>query len=181
MATTTAIVEILVIGIVGSIWVIFFITGIFALPLDALVHFMLKLNDWSGLITFLLIGILYQLGWLINGFSYGILRLFLEKRIRSNIFSQKKLEYRKVRALVYQKASDKVREDLNVERSVIRLSRSGIFNFFLVSTALLINGSTFIKFVPISLVLFAGCGVQWYFRFIRYYNRMIDEYDVIKA
>ena len=181
MATTAVIVEILVIGLIGSIWLVLFLTGISVLDPDSVYGCMVRLKDWSGLITFLAIGIIYQFGWLINGFSYGILRILLTKRMRDNIFKQRQLEYRNVRALVYQEASDKVRQDLDVERSVVRLSRAGIFNFFMISIALLINGNPFIKFVPLSFILFVGCCIQWHFRFVRYYNRMIDEYDVIKV
>ena len=179
MATTSAIVEILVIGVIGVVWVILFLSGVSTTHLDSVVDYMLKLKDWNGLITFLVIGVLYQLGWLINGFSYGILNI-TERRIRSKIFKQKKLEHRKVRALVYQKASDTVRDDLKVDRSVIRLSRSGVFNFSLIFIALLLQGSPLLPLFPLLLFVVAGCSLQWYFRFVRYYNRMIDEYEVIK-
>jgi len=180
MATTAVIVEILVIGLIGSIWLVLFLSGISVLDPDSVYDCMVRLKDWSGLLTFLVIGLIYQFGWLINGFSYGILRFLLTKRMRDKIFEQRQLEHRNVRALVYQEASDKVRQDLDVERSVVRLSRAGMFNFLLISIALLINGSPFVKFAPFSLILSIGCGIQWYFRFARYYNRMIDDYDTIK-
>ena len=180
MATTSAIVEILVIGVIGSVWLILFLSGISAIHLDSLVDYMLKLKDWSSLITFLAVGIIYQLGWLINGFSYGILNI-IEKCIRSKMFKQKKLEHRKVRALVYQKASATVRDDLKVDRSVIRLSRSGVFNFSLIFVALLLHRIPFLPLLLLLLFVVTGCGLQWYFRFVRYYNRMIDEYDAINS
>jgi hypothetical protein len=100
--------------------------------------------------------------------------------MRERIFKKRERNYNIVRGLVYQKASDKVRSDLDMERSIIRISRSGAFNFGLISISLLINGSPFIKFPLITVVLLICCSFQWYYRCKRYYNNMIDFYEVIK-
>jgi hypothetical protein len=180
MTTTSFIVEILVVGSIGSIWFLLFFFGFSLADPKDVIDVLVKLKEWSGLITIGVIGLIYQLGWLINGFSYGILYPCFGKRMKESIFKKKQLNYNIVRGLVYQKASDKVRSDLDMERSIIRISRSGVFNFGLISIALLINGSSFIKFAPVTVVLFIGCSFQWYYRFTRYYVRMIDFYEVIQ-
>ena len=183
MTTTSLIVEILVVGSIGSIWFLLFLFWFSLVDPKDVIDFMVKLKEWSGLVTIGVVGLIYQLGWLINGFSHGILYLCFGKKMRENIFKKKDLSYNIVRGLVYQKASDKVRSDLDMERSIIRISRSGFFNFVLISIALLINGSSFIKFAPVTVVLFIGCFgcfFQWYYRCKRYYGKMINFYEVIQ-
>lgn len=180
MTTTSLIVEILVVGLIGSIWFLLFLFWFSLADPKDVIDILVKPKEWNGLITIGVIGLIYQLGWLINGCSHGIFSFCFGKRIRERIFKKKGLNYNTVRGLVFQKASDKVRSDLDMERSIIRISRSGAFNFGLISISLLINGSSFIKFAPITAVLFISCSLQWYYRLKRYYNKMFDFYEVIK-
>jgi len=179
MTTTSFIVEILVIGSIGSILFLLFFFGFSLADPKDLIDGLVKLKEWSGLVTIGMVGLIYQLGWLINGCSHGIFSLCFGKKMRERIFKKIEPNYNIVRGFVYQKASDKVRSDLDMERSIVRISRSGAFNFGLILISLLINGSSFIKFVPIPMVLLIGCSFQWYYRLKRYYNKMIDFYEVI--
>ena len=180
MATTTLIVEILVVGIFGLIWISLVLLKATAFDASQLVKILYNLRDWSVLITILMIGIIYQLGWMINGLSFGISNFLFEKRIRNRMFLKEGLKYEVVRPTVYQDGSEKVFSDMAVERSVMRLSRAGYLNFLLIAIALLWNGGSFTKFFWIALILFMGCFFQWRQRFRRYYIRMITTFKVIQ-
>lgn len=179
MATTALIVEILVIGILGLVWIILLVFQFSDLDINQIGKILSGLKDWSALYTLLFIGVIYQLGWLINGLGFLFTNGLFEKKIRNKMFEEAKLDYHAVRPTVYQNASPKVCSDMALERSIMRLSRSGIINFFLISVALILNGDSIYIFFPIALVLSFGCYAQWRYRYKRYYKRMIESFRII--
>lgn len=173
------IIEIIVIGVFSLIWISLLLIRVSVLDISHIHSLATSYSSLSPLILVIGMVVSYQLGWLINGFSYAITVIFFEKKIRDKIFDDENLKYEPVRASVYQKASSDLRSDLGTDRSVIRLSRAGAVNFFFISLTMLLFGGfiSHLSFIP--FLCFVGSGLQWYFRYKRYYKRMIASYKVI--
>jgi len=106
----------------------------------------------------------------------GLLGFFKNKIKRKSVSS---LIYEKVRARVYNSCSQFSRDDLAIDRSVVRLSRSAFLNFVLIAFFLYK-----LKIISNVLVFFfcflAGLSfLQWYHRVYRYYKRMKSFYKAI--
>ena len=124
MATTVMIVEVIVVGIFSSLWIFMVLLRLSLVDLSGISECAAELKDWTALFTIVAIAVLYQLGWLMNTLGHVITEwVFLGRLIRKRMFKHSSLEYMRVRTKVYQEASSSAREDLGVDRSVIRLSR----------------------------------------------------------
>ena len=180
MSTTVAVIEILVVGLFGSVWLLLAAGRLGGVDWGSVEAWMKEYDGWSAAITIAGALATYQIGWLINGVSRALMRPFAE-RVQRKLHDAKGLDYETVRATVYHKGSDRLIQDLVLEQSVIRLARGGIINFALLA-ALLIGyggGAASVAIVPLALVV--GCALQWHQRNRRYYERIIAEYDVVVA
>jgi len=180
MTTTALIVEMLVIGIFSLCWICLLLFRIPILDITTVTESMKSLKDWVPIITVIALGVTYQLGWMINSLSYAITEILGRgSKIRKKLFEDASLEYEDVRALVYQEASTDARADLGVDRSVVRLARAATVNFAIIAIVL---GSFLGKYIFIGIILLLCsiiCYLQWYFRFKRYYRRMLKTYEQI--
>ena len=131
MNTTVAIIEILVVGFFGSAWILLAVMRMGGIEWSAVAAYLDEWKYWSAAVT--VIGTLaaYQVGWLMNGLSRGLMWP-LAKRERDRVVGGSK-EYEVVRAAVYQWGSAPVNDDLALEQSVIRLARGGLVNFSIIA------------------------------------------------
>lgn len=180
MATTALIVEMLVIGSSALVWITLFVLSRWGQKLLPAIEALEPVADWIPLLSIIGIGLLYQLGWLLNFISQVLIESWGGGTlIRKSIFKRESLEYESVRLAVYQKASIDARADLGLDRSVVRLSRAAIINFCTTGLVLFYYPSV-PKLVPCAILLLSIlCWVQWYVRFTRYYRRMIKLYLLI--
>ena len=179
MNTTVAIIEILVVGLFGSAWILLAVMRAGGIEWSAVAVHLNHWQDWSTTAT--VIGTLaaYQVGWLMNGLSRGLMWP-LAKRERNRILGGSK-EYEVVRAAVYQTGSARVNDDLALEQSVIRLARGGLVNFSSIALLLVTSGAgrARLTVAVVFLVLALGCALQWRHRNRRYYERILTEYKTL--
>ncbi|MFA5804263.1 MAG: hypothetical protein WC879_06435 [Melioribacteraceae bacterium] len=179
MQATSLIVEMLIVGIIACCWIVLFLFKLSIIDFTDILNQSIKWQNWSALITIVLTAIFYQVGWMVNWMGSSIVSLFLEKRLMDKVFVDSKKIYPTVRANINQKGSDNLHRELNLDRGVIRLSRSGIINFLLLSIALCLLG--YYKIFFITLFCFIVCTLQWYSRYNRYYNRMFEASKLIQS
>ena len=179
MITTAFIVEIIVIGFFTSIWIIIAIFRIAPIESSELLIVIDMFKPFSGLLFIITMIIFYQLGWLVNYISGFLANIFYEKRRRKTIFSEENLDYSDVRTTAYQYASGRFLVELTLDRNVVRLSRSGVFNFMLISISIFSFGNRFIIFGAVALFVGILCLAQYHDRFNSYYKRMIESYNTI--
>ena len=102
MKTTSIIVEMLIIGFFGGIWIILFISKYSSLNLINFINDYPEIKNWSALIALLAILVLYQLGWVINWISVILISFIANKKIRDPIFLDENTSYISARTIVYQ-------------------------------------------------------------------------------
>ncbi len=142
MATTAFLIEILVIGFFGTLWMILLIAFVLAggdIPRVDLA----TLEDWSGLFLFAYMAICYQLGWIINWISWEVFNRTSIQKAREKAFGKpiEERAYERRLLAVHQVASEAIISRIRSDLSVIRLTRSGTINFgslFLVSTLVVV-------------------------------------------
>lgn len=137
MNTTSLIVEVLVGGFITLLWIFLIIIKVYDVDLQVLQETILKYQDWSGYILFSTMAFSYQLGWLMIHASYIATSKYLVLPIRKNVFEESYSDYRKIKNTVYFRSSDELMAGIEKDRSVIRLSRTGLLNFSVLAIVLL--------------------------------------------
>jgi hypothetical protein len=178
MATTAIIVEMLIIGFFACVWILLMIVHWLGIDATALFKEFSTLSGWSTPLTLAATAVFYQVGWTVNWISASITALLSEQRVRNRIFLADELEYQNVRAVINQLGSTALHGELNAERSVIRLARSGAMNFLLTAIAVL----QFDELLLGALLLICSIvsGWQWRKRYMRYYRAILAAYKVIQ-
>jgi hypothetical protein len=137
MATTTLFVEILLIGGIAEIWLALIF---FAVPSLNQVSTFSLIEQMSKLLPLLiapLIAVTYSLGWAIVFVSDMILTKRFQVKYRDKFFEDASVRWYKVRASLFDKASEKALEDFRFGRHMIRISSSSILNFSLIALSLI--------------------------------------------
>lgn len=136
MATTSLIVEIIVIGAFALVWVTLFIFKFFGLDVSLVSEWLVLYKDWSTVIALISIVVSYQLGWSVNQLSYFFARNTFNKTIKSRIFKDEYENFDSIKATVYMRGSPFAVEKVKERLSVVRLTRSAFMNFLLISIGL---------------------------------------------
>jgi hypothetical protein len=181
MSTTAFIAEILVTGFFSTIWIFILIIQAFNIQIMPLSESLLKYKDFSTILILILLIIWYQIGWLINNLGTAIIDAPFGFPYRNKYFKENKLDYNIVRETFYQYSSADLKNDLGLDRTIIRLARGGIINFSLIFITLLPFGGVFVNSSLVFLFLAIGSCFQWRYRYKRYYKRMITSYKMILA
>lgn len=169
--------EILAVGITALGWLIPLLALLGGRDLHRAADQLVALHNWSGAIALVLSVLAYQLGWLVNGLAYALAKRFDDDRRRRNFFEGKLPSYDVVLATVYERVPAYARDDLAVDRSVVRMARAGALNFLLLGLVLLFYSSSVRLWAVLPLCL-AGANVALYVqRLKRYYKRMADVYE----
>jgi len=136
MATTSLIVEIIVIGVFALVWVILFVFRFSGLDLSLIPQWLVVYKDWSTAIALIAIVISYQLGWSVNQLSYFIARHTFNKPIRLKVLQDQYQNFDSIKNTVYVKGSLFAVEKVKERLSVVRLTRSAFINFLLITLGL---------------------------------------------
>jgi len=179
MNTTVAIIEILVVGLFASAWLLLAALRVAGIEWSVVAGCLHQWENWSTAATAIGTLVAYQIGWLMNGLSRGLMWPFA-KRERDRVFGGSK-EYELVRAVVYQEGSARVNDDLALEQSVIRLARGGVVNFSIIGLLLTTSGAgrPGVSVGAIFFVLALGSVFQWWHRNRRYYDHILAEYRTL--
>ena len=179
MNTTSLIAEILVAGFFCLLWVILFSIAIYDIKFDEIKYLLDLLKDWSTTVLLISIAISYQLGWVILYVSNIVSHKIIMSTIRSNVFKEdeKNYNYIKNTVLANEKSSLLIK-NLDKDRSLIRLTRTGFINFLFIGIALAILKLWFASFICIiiSLINIFELRVVYY----SFYEKILHSYNLLK-
>lgn len=172
MTTTAVLVEIIIVGYTAFIWIILFLID--KLSLSNLNN----IKEFIPLITLFSMVIAYQIGWVIDYLSHMIFYYFLGgRKIKRKYIPDGKFFIR--HNLICQKGSPEAQNTLKIELGIIRFSRSGIINFFLIGIALTLYLQSWIAWLPF-IIISVGCIFILRNRMYHYYERLEMFYQLIK-
>jgi len=177
MATTALIVEILVVGVFGLIWVGLFVFKFFGLEVSTISNWLIQYKDWSTGAVLIFAAISYQLGWSINQFSYFVSRKKLNKSIRKKIFKENYDDYDLIKTTVFLKGTTPILDSIQERFSILRLTRSSSLNFLFISIGLFLLRQWGVGIVSlgISVVLL----IQSNDIYAQYCSRILSTYKAI--
>jgi hypothetical protein len=179
LATTSLIVEIIVIGVFALVWVMLFIFKFLGLDLSLIPEWLILYKDWSTVVALIMLIVSYQLGWLVNQLSYFIAGKTFNKPIKSFVFKDQYQNYDSIKTTVYMNGSSFAVEKVKERLSVVRLTRAAFINFLLISIALfwLNNKEMGYIAVGITIIMF----VQALYIYYLYCQQIFNSYKVIKS
>jgi hypothetical protein len=169
--TTVAIIEILVVGFFSCVWLLLAALRVADIEWSTIAPLLDRWSNWSAAATGIGALAAYQIGWLVNGLSRGMMWPFAKSELHRVFGGRQK--YEEARAFVYQYGSPRVHDDTALEQSVIRLARGGVLNFSIIGV-LLVTGWSRREIIAavIFMVLALGSLFQWRYRNRRYYERL---------
>ena len=167
-------VEILVIGNFTLTWIVLLLLRTGVADLAALASARGLAKDLPELSVIASLAILYQLGWAMNWISHLLFARLTNWDLRRKVLVENDSDYAHLKTAAFQNASLAVMNELQMNKSLIRLTRSAALNFALtgiiavsyLSTGWVIGGS-------LSLLFAALCGlharhtVTWYYEKLR--------------
>jgi hypothetical protein len=179
MSTTVAIIEIVIIGLFGLVWLLLLAMRLTGVDQSAVTTWARDWKEWSSAVTLIGVMVIYQIGWLINGLCRALTLPFTKRQV-NQIYSGSE-HYEEARAVVNQRGPAKVLEDLALEQSVIRLARGGAVNFSLIALLLITGGINRVRvsLAFLFLILAVGTLLQWSQRSRRYYKRLLAAYNAL--
>ena len=179
MTTTAITVEIVVIGYTAFIWIFLFAIFLSDTSFDELVSIASKYKEWATLIALLATALAYQVGWLLDYFTYILFyycwpgRKIKRKHIEDGQFWE-------IYNLVCQKGSQSVQLQLQTDLNVIRFTRSGSINFFLISvSSFFVVKSLWLS--AFSLAISIGCLLSLKKRLEHYYAKIYTSHKHLKS
>ena len=186
MNTTAMIGEVITIGFLAAIWIILIILPITNITIDSeiLENLFPYINVWVILLSFVVLLLFYQLGWIINGLCYYLMEHITEARRKERIKSEARIEssisYRQIRVFVYQHASQSLLTELNTDRAAMRIARTGILNFTLIAVALILFPGINAIYIIFPLAFAIMSIIESLRRSDRFYQQVIDSYCMLK-
>jgi hypothetical protein len=178
MATTSIFVELLVAGCFSLSWLVLFCLRFSILDV-AILRSLFAFDDAkSAIFVGLGIVIAYQVGMMVNLLAYGILYIVREKAWQLRA-ARPRGKFEEMRAVVFQRGSDQVLQDLLVHLNFTRMGRTGMFNFTLLAIALIVYDRGMWGLAVLSLGFAMGSVPIWLMQGSRYYRRMGIVFKVI--
>lgn len=131
MSTTSLIVEILVIGVMAIVAIMICLVGFGVITVPELQAMANNSKEYSSLTAVLSLAFAYQIGWLLNSYSYFVSRRTWMPRVRRSVLGVQADDYYEIRDLVLARGSTEILRKIEEHLSVIRLARAGCVTFFL--------------------------------------------------
>lgn len=186
MATTSLFVEIIVIGSLAELWFVAFLVALQPPEtVSPLLTRTLQSDATGAAIVGMLLAVTYAVGWVVNFVCERAFKALFEKRLRDTLFEESPTAYHEARALVFQKGSSDLLHELVLDRHIIRIVRSNVFNFFLIGVGVVLNRHHLSQSTVFALVVacwfIAGASFyQWKARYTSYYKQLAAAAAIIK-
>ncbi len=185
MATTGAIVEILVAGFLALIWLaILLLSPAGPAQIAQAASFFQRYKDYSGLVLLSVLVLSYQLGWVVNACTYWLGKLYMVP-LRQKIFGDdaKRERYDRIKAELYAwPGSEKIIKVLYSHTAVDRIARAGGFNFLMLAGVTFFSGYLRLPALTIVFALLGiGCWLVAFDRHYRYYKYLRYAWDVCQS
>lgn len=178
MKTTAVFAEMIIVGFLGLLWMVILIAEHFGVSQAQIVTFLANYKDVLTPLSVLFFLVCYNVGWLINGVAYWLTGKIFVESYRDKLIEVAKIEssYHDIRVAVYQEASPQLLSELDTDRAVLRLSRTGLVNFPMLAVAVLLSTSVSNIFAIVALVFLLLSILQWYQRSKRFYRQIVNLY-----
>ena len=176
MATTSLIVEVLVIGAVSLSAFILVLTGLTSdVNREDLLSAGQLGRELAASLAVPMLALTYAVGWIANFCSERIFKALFQQRLRGSVFKTDS-SYEHARFLLLQHGSAELVHEVSIDRHIIRLGRAGVFNFSLLAlgfTAYGLRGwrSAYLAAL-FSLALAVLSYMQWRTRYLSHYKRV---------
>ena len=154
MSTTSLVVEVLVGGFVTFLWALLLLCKIYNIDYALIQESVLLYKDWSSLILFSVMALSYQLGWVMIHVSYLFTTFIIVTPLRKKVFGSSYNSYREIKNRVYFGASNELAVGIEKDRSVIRLSRTGMLNFLMLAIILVLYKLWWLAGIAFAIALF---------------------------
>jgi hypothetical protein len=177
MATTSIIVELLIIGFFCIIWILLFSVRLSLIDIESLKQLTSTLQSTPALL--IITALSYQLGVVMNGLSHKLTKRFGQARYRNEI--SKYAPYEAIKMKVRQEGSEEMSRTIALHLSVVRLTRAGIINFSLIAMAMFSFGGKMALAAIIPLFIFLLSIIGWRGAYRGYYRRMAYAYHQISG
>jgi len=177
--TTSLMAEIVVIGFFASIWIVALVVRPFVHETVWLQEMLTNYESYAPLGIIALLICWYQLGWILNGICWPMMDRLKYKKLKEEMSKDVKGGYRAMCTEVYQHASTPFQHDLYTDRSVMRISRTGIVNFALIGISVLLIDTRLFWLATIFFSASVACTFQAFKRSTRYYAQIYDAYHRI--
>jgi hypothetical protein len=189
LATTTLLVEILVIGSLAEVW----LTALF-LAFAGPISFNLTTAEsemLKALVPVLAIPVLsltYSVGWATNFLAERIFKSWFEDSLRNILFKEgaPETDYEVARIIYLQTGSPELGREFVLDRHILRISRANALNFLMIGVSLIICspflGSRRVELLAVLCAAIAAASFwQWRSRYVSYYKRLSRAAKLISA
>lgn len=183
---SSLVIEVLLAGSVASIWIILIFIGVLEPSQNAIDNLLASLSHVSSFFLLIYIGLAYVIGWGVSFLAEITLDPLFQNRYRDKYFGEQKISFFTVRSLVFQFGSNEVISDIQYDRSLLRIVRSNVFNFLILSITLITllatkkyDARVLITTMTISLVFSVVSFFQWKFRYKATFKKFMNYYEVI--
>lgn len=174
--------EILVTGVTACIWIVLVVVRILfphTMIQQKLIEIFHSLSVGDLLVASIM---MYNIGWVVHHLSEIILDGLFQTKYRRKLYKDE--EFYVIRAVVFQVGSQSTMDDIKFDRHILRISRSNVLNFVILTFVSLWYIPIHKKFFITSTIL---CGVialvsffQWKNRYQSTYHKFQKIYNAIE-
>jgi hypothetical protein len=183
LATTSLLVEILVIGSIAEIWIALFLLSFVDINAVLTSSVVTLAEKFSTLLLFPLLALTYAIGWVINFLAERLFKPYFQNKLRDQVFKGVGVKYTEARSLVVQNASDEVINEMEFDRHILRITRGSVLNFVMIALVLVLrldeSSPLVIAGIGVSLIIAIVSFFQWLTRYKHSYSRILEAYKAI--
>ncbi|MDQ1639007.1 MAG: hypothetical protein QOF62_2346 [Pyrinomonadaceae bacterium] len=175
MATTSIIVELLIIGFFTIVWISLWSVRLAIIDLESLKGLIDIAKSTPGLMF--ITALSYQLGVVMNGISYRVTRRIAQSKYRDQI--DPPFTYEDIIMKVRQNASEEVNRALTMHLSVVRLTRAGMVNFSMIAVPMFLLGGKIALAGIVPLFIAGLSAIGWRRAYRGFYSRVAYGYHEV--
>jgi hypothetical protein len=176
MATTTLLVEILVIGSLAQAWLVSVFLGVVGpITFNPSPGQVEALKTLAPLLVVPVMSLAYAIGWVVNFAAERLFKVLFEKRWRNSLFTNQ--EYEVARILYLQRGSSELGREFVLDRHILRIARANVVNFFLVGASSIaywnfLGPRATVGVILLCILVSVASFEQWRLRYRSYYKRL---------
>jgi hypothetical protein len=178
VATTTLLVEILVIGSLAQVWLVSVFIGLTGpTTLNPSPSQVEALKAFAPLFVVPVMSLAYAIGWVVNFAAERLFKLLFEERWRDKLFPNQALEYEVARILYLQRGSSELAREFVLDRHILRIARASVVNFFLIGASSIaywdhLGERVTVGVIVLCVLISIASFEQWRSRYRSYYKRL---------
>ncbi len=181
MATTALVIEILVGGVVSVVWLMLIVFALPGVSLSQMKIFFEQVKEVMPVIAFASIGIVYFWGWLLHLVTEATIDR-MQVKFRDDLYKDNNSNFFEARNYLFIFGSNSVIADIELDRHILRILKTGILNIFLIALCSLLhvkqNPTLFLGVTAATLATVVFLTFQWKIKFISTYKKILGSYEL---